>query len=257
MKVFIFTNQEEPHFYFSNYIAKSFPEAEVHVIAQGKKKNRIRKYFMVSLGQLNLHSSYLIGKYRLEVLKYLSFLKHFGLDVPIIEPNIVTHKCKLGSPNLRELIENINPELCFVLGGKLIPTELVQKLPKYTLHLHCGIVPYYRGGTTWYSNFAFDDLENLGYTVQLLDSGVDTGDILHQKRVKIRKGDSTWDAYCECIIQGTRSVVDLGHKVASGASLKAKPQIEKGFNHNSTFLFNKHRLSRAAKCAIAKRNSTQ
>ena len=156
-----------------------------------------------------------------------------------------------------ELIQKLPCDGIIVLGGKIIKPHILSLIKGFSLHLHCGIVPFYRGGTTWFSNFSFEDYNNCGFTVQALDEGIDTGAIITQKQISIQKGDSVWDAYCKCIVAGTDVVIELLKRKANNLSndFAIVPISRKGFNHTGRFLFEKNRLRRAAKKMIAKRST--
>ena len=134
---------------------------------------------------------------------------------------------------------------------------MLKQVKGFSLHLHCGLVPYYRGGTTWYSNFTCEDYNNCGFTIQALDEGIDTGDIISQQQIQINKGETTWDAYCKCIVAGTHAIIELVDKFVldSEYSLKAFPLNEKGFNHTGKFLFHKYRLQKTAKKMYANKST--
>ena len=53
-----------------------------------------------------------------------------------------------------------------------------------------GLSPYYEGSGTNFWPFVEDELSAIGTTFMHIDSGIDTGDIIHQIRAKIKKNDS-------------------------------------------------------------------
>lgn len=68
----------------------------------------------------------------------------------------------------------------------------VRELPKKGIVLggHPGITPYYRGSHSAFWAIYKHKPEDVGCTVFLIDSGVDTGDVVAQERIPVEKGDS-------------------------------------------------------------------
>jgi hypothetical protein len=68
----------------------------------------------------------------------------------------------------------------------------VRDLPKKGIVLggHPGITPDYRGSHSAFWAVYFRKPEDVGCTAFLLDSGVDTGDVVAQARIPVEKGDS-------------------------------------------------------------------
>jgi hypothetical protein len=68
----------------------------------------------------------------------------------------------------------------------------VRELPRKRIVLggHPGITPDYRGSHSAFWAIYKQKPEDVGCTVFLIDSGVDTGDIVAQERIPVEKGDS-------------------------------------------------------------------
>ncbi len=85
-----------------------------------------------------------------------------------------------------EIIRGINPDVIAVVAfGQILPKDILD-IPKYgCINVHASLLPEYRGAAPiqW---AVIDGKEETGVTIQLMDVGVDTGDILN---VSIRKLD--------------------------------------------------------------------
>lgn len=68
----------------------------------------------------------------------------------------------------------------------------IRELPRKGIVLggHPGITPDYRGSHAPFWAVYKQKIEDVGCTVFLIDSGVDTGDIVAQERIPVEKGDS-------------------------------------------------------------------
>ena len=90
-----------------------------------------------------------------------------------------------------EILEKIKPELIVVLAyGKILPHDFLI-FPKYgCINVHASILPKYRGASP--IHFAVLNGDKItGVTVQQMDDGVDTGDILNTITVEIGENDTT------------------------------------------------------------------
>jgi hypothetical protein len=253
MRVLITTNKEAAHDYFVKKIVESFPQVSFLVIRQGKKQNKIKFTLIKLLASLQLDRFFFRSSpRRLEIDKFRKFKKYFPSNS--IDRSINQFDMDINSHESKELLSELPCDGIIVLGGKIIKIPILSLIKDFSLHLHCGIVPFYRGGTTWFSNFSFEDFNNCGFTIQLLDEGIDTGSIITQQQIIVAKGDTVWDAYCKCIVAGTDALIELLNRKASNLSYSfaAEPVSCKGFNHTGRFLFERNRLRRAARKMIAK-----
>jgi len=255
-RILIATNRERAHDYFVKNIVECFPEVSFLVIRQGNAQNSLKYRLIKIFSALKLDCLFFRGSpRRLEIDKFRKFKKYFNKTQ--IHRTIDQFYMDINSAESEKLIQDLPCDGIIVLGGKIIKPPILSLVRGFSLHLHCGIVPFYRGGTTWFSNFSFEDFNNCGFTVQALDEGIDTGAIITQQQISIQKGDSVWDAYCKCIVAGTDALIELLNRKASNLSygFAIAPISCKGFNHTGRFLFERNRLRRAAKKMIAKKST--
>lgn len=109
-------------------------------------------------------------------------LKH---NLPIFQPE------SLRNGKGVEILEKIKPELIVVVAyGKILPHDFLI-FPKYgCINVHASILPKYRGASP--IHFAVLNGDKItGVTVQQMDDGVDTGDILNTITVEIGENDTT------------------------------------------------------------------
>lgn len=115
-----------------------------------------------------------------------------------------------------EILKEINPELVVVVAyGKILPDDCLN-FPKYgCINVHASILPKYRGASPIHFAVLNGD-EETGVTVQQMDSGIDTGDILNIIKCPIGENDTTERMY--------EILAPLGAK----AMLETIDMIEKG-----------------------------
>jgi len=88
----------------------------------------------------------------------------------------------------QDLLINFNPDL-LVLGGTRIIKPNILKIPKIaTINSHPGLLPVLRGSASvgW---ALYKDLPQ-GATVHFIDPGIDTGDIIIKRELKIYRNDT-------------------------------------------------------------------
>ena len=101
-------------------------------------------------------------------------------NIPLFSPEDLTVK----------KIKSLNPELILVVGyRKLFPQEILD-IPKFgIIGLHASILPHLRGQAPLNWAIINGDSE-AGITMFFMDRGIDSGDIIAQKRTKIQDSDN-------------------------------------------------------------------
>lgn len=124
-----------------------------------------------------------------------------------------------------QTIKKFKPDIMFVFGSYIIREPLLSLLPLgYTINLHLGLSPYYRGSGTNFWPFVNDELDYAGSTILYLDSGIDTGDIICHVRPKIELGDNVHTMGCKIIKSSVNSLVRIMELVKEGKSLNRVKQ---------------------------------
>lgn len=105
-------------------------------------------------------------------------------NIPVFEPN------KLDEAIVAQLRE-LDPDITIVAAyGKILP-ENILNIPKYkSLNVHASLLPKYRGASP-IQNAILNGDNKAGITIMLMDSGMDTGDILSQSEINVNQNDTT------------------------------------------------------------------
>lgn len=82
-----------------------------------------------------------------------------------------------------------NPDVIIAFGCSIIKSKLLDHFKGRFLNVHLGLSPYYRGTGTNFWPLVNNEPEYVGATFMHINSGIDTGDIIHQIRARIFKGD--------------------------------------------------------------------
>jgi methionyl-tRNA formyltransferase len=107
-----------------------------------------------------------------------------ALPLPILQPARIKD---------REAIEEIRallPDVIVVMAyGQILPRDVLE-IPKVAcLNLHASLLPRWRGAAPIQAAIAAGDSET-GITVMYMDEGLDTGDILLERTIDIRRDES-------------------------------------------------------------------
>ena len=100
---------------------------------------------------------------------------------------------RVGSANTPEtvaLLRSLDPEVVVVNGTRILSDDVLASVAAPFLNVHAGITPMYRGVHGCYWALANGDPEHAGVTVHLVDTGVDTGDVIAQAVVHPTAADS-------------------------------------------------------------------
>ena len=154
-----------------------------------------------------------------------------------------------------EILEEIKPDLVVVVAyGKILPDDFLN-FPKYgCINVHASILPMYRGASPIHYAVLNGDSET-GVTVQQMDSGIDTGDILCIKKCPIDINDTTERMYeilaplgaqammetIELIEKGELSPVKQDEALASKVGLLSKDMSPVDWTKSAFEIHNKIR----------------
>jgi methionyl-tRNA formyltransferase len=96
---------------------------------------------------------------------------------------------------ISDAIDKTKPDIaCVACFPYILPRWLLSKLGHGFLNLHPSILPYHRGPAPLFWIFRSGEMAYRGVTVHLIGEGVDTGDILLQRRIIYEPGISGHEA---------------------------------------------------------------
>jgi hypothetical protein len=138
----------------------------------------------------------------------------------------------INSPDFHSQVDKLDFDVAITFGVSILSSETISKLRNRILGIHLGLSPYYRGSGTNFFPFVNKELGAVGYTLMHLDSGVDTGAVVHQGRAPVVLGDSIHsigNRNIECLI---RDIVRLG---LDGFDLNSASEV----NHSNGKIYRK------------------
>ena len=117
------------------------------------------------------------------------FFRAFVKWAPDVSRPVWIPKGEINDSTHVERIVALAPDLLVAYGCSLIQPPLLEAFKGRILNVHLGLSPYYRGSGTNFWALVNGEPEFVGATFMHMDSGVDTGAILHQIRARVLPGD--------------------------------------------------------------------
>lgn len=156
-------------------------------------KKRIKKLGVITvLGQIAFMifiSPYLRkrSKNRIEEIKQtyaLNVDNHYQSHVKYYHVNSVNDEATI------ETIALCKPDIVVVNGTRIISRQVLATIQVPVINMHMGITPKYRGVHGGYWALVSGDAEHCGVTVHMVNTGIDTGDVIRQKQISVEKEDN-------------------------------------------------------------------
>jgi phosphoribosylglycinamide formyltransferase-1 len=202
-KLVILTGCELRHTFFRKYLAqsnglnvvKSFCEIEKNGredLIKGNDENSLRRKHLLMREQ--------------------SEKDFFALYVESVSDRSNPHFISKGEINhpsyVREIID-VKPDLVIAYGCAIIQPPLIEAFEGRFVNVHLGLSPYYRGAGTNFWPFVNSEPEYAGVSFLHIDSGIDTGSIIHQLQATINYGDNIHQVGNRLIKDMAKCCVDL------------------------------------------------
>jgi methionyl-tRNA formyltransferase len=126
--------------------------------------------------------------------------------------------------NYIDYIRNLDPDLIVVCGYKYILPGEIFNIPKFrTINIHPSYLPNYRGQHV--INWAIVNGESeTGVTIHYIDKGIDTGDIIVQRKVPILFEDTASTLSDKIYLEASELLRYILNNISSEKALKAKKQ---------------------------------
>lgn len=145
-----------------------------------------------------------------------------------VENNITVYQPEKlkNEPKMIEILKEMKPDFIIVVAFGQILTKEVLDIPKYgCINLHGSILPMYRGAAP--IQWAVIKGEKIsGNTTMLMDTGVDTGDILLKDEIEIPKEMTAGELYDILKDRGKDLLVKTIDKVTHNEIVPEKQQGE-------------------------------
>jgi methionyl-tRNA formyltransferase len=105
-------------------------------------------------------------------------------EVPLLQPE------SPRQPEVSAWVRDLAPEVMVTMAyGRILPRELLEAPSRACLNIHASLLPRHRGASPIQAAIASGEPES-GITIMYMAEGLDTGDILLEKRIPIRRRES-------------------------------------------------------------------
>ncbi len=139
------------------------------------------------------------------------------LNLPILQPH------DLNDPEFKRQLFELDADLFFVVGFRILPESIFSMPPKGTVNLHASLLPKYRGAAP--INWALINGESeTGVTTFFIEKSVDTGNILLQAAIPIDENTTAGELHDELARLGAALAVRTIDGLQDG-SLSASEQV--------------------------------
>jgi len=95
-----------------------------------------------------------------------------------------------NAPETISALRNLAPKVVVVNGTRILTQEVLDSIPAPFINIHMGVTPLYRGTHGGYWALVEHRPDLVGTTIHYLDSGIDTGPIIHQARFSVTAADN-------------------------------------------------------------------
>ena len=152
--------------------------------------------------------------------------KPSGRGYKLTPPAVKTYASEHGIPvyqpkTLRdeafaELLARIDPDLIAVASfGKILPGNVID-YPEYgCINVHASLLPEYRGAAP-IQRAIIDGKDHTGVSIMKMDEGLDTGDVLLQRRIEILKTDDFGTLHDKLAAAGGEMLIEALREVLHG-----------------------------------------
>lgn len=183
-KIILLTGAELRHDFFRKFIAN---DDEVDVIASycESKQNNLN-----SMVELEEHNSIRTRHLKIRDVVEKDFFEVFCDSIKDESNPVFIQKGEINNLENVDRIIALNPDLIIAYGCSIIDSKLLEVFEGRFINIHLGLSPYYRGSGTNFWPFVNKELQFVGTTFMHIDSGIDTGEIIHQIRADINYQDS-------------------------------------------------------------------
>lgn len=132
------------------------------------------------------------------------------LGIPVYQP------VSMRDGQALKILKEIKPDAIVVIAyGKILPKEILEVARYGSVNAHASLLPKYRGASPIQWSIVCGETET-GVTTQLMDEGMDTGDILEMAKVRIGDNETAEQLYDRLAVVAAELLVSTLDKLPKG-----------------------------------------
>lgn len=137
-------------------------------------------------------------------------------NIPVMQPR------RIKTPEAIAELKQYEAEVYVVAAFGQILSQEILDIPKYgSLNIHASLLPKYRGASP-IQHVIIDGEKETGVTIQQMDAGIDTGDILYKKVIAIDGEDTYESLHDKLMVVGADAIVETLQLLEAGALMPEK-----------------------------------
>lgn len=194
MKVAMLAKESATTWVVVNAIKDTYPDLRLGIEGRVSRltllKRRAQKQGLLTvLGQM-LFMIYLLALRKVAKASIVKILSDVGLSAKKPEDLVIKRFKSVNSFECQQWLRDEAPDVVIVNGTRIISKVTLEACGAIFLNIHCGITPAYRGVHGAYWALAKGDRANVGVTVHVVDTGIDTGEIVSQQTIETDTEDN-------------------------------------------------------------------
>ena len=139
-------------------------------------------------------------------------------DIPVFTPDKIREDF--------EIIRKMKPDLIITCAyGQILPEELLNIPTIASINVHASLLPKYRGGAPIQRSILNGDKET-GITIMYMDKGMDSGDIISTKSLKIEEDDNLETLSNKLSELGSKLLIETLPSIVDGTNKRIKQNEE-------------------------------
>lgn len=144
-------------------------------------------------------------------------VKQYALlhNIPVLQPEKINENISL--------LDKFEPDVIIVVAfGQILRKNVLEYCKFGAINVHASLLPKYRGSSPIQWSIINGESKT-GVTIMQMDSGVDTGDILHQVECEIAPNETSESLSVKLAKMGAEALVETLYKIKNGKA-ERKPQ---------------------------------
>ena len=131
-------------------------------------------------------------------------------NIPVFQPETLKNEA------FSEELKALNPDIIVVAAyGKILPSYILD-YPKFgCINIHGSVLPKYRGAAP-IQRAVINGEKETGITIQLMNEGIDTGDILHIEKTEIGENETAGELFDRLALIGADALLKTLEKIKDG-----------------------------------------
>lgn len=140
--------------------------------------------------------------------------------IPVLQPK------RIKTPEAIAELKQYQADVYIVAAfGQLLSQEILDIPPYGSLNIHASLLPKYRGASP-IQRVIIDGEQETGVTIMQMDAGLDTGDMLYKKAVKIQADDTFETLHDKLMLLGGEAITEALRLLEAGRLTPEKQNDE-------------------------------